>query len=227
MKVFSFTLFGSLEKYCKGMVRNIEEIEKRFPDFYIWIYVANDVPQSYIDEFHKHPKVKLIFTEYTSHTSKMARFLAIDEPEVELMIVRDADSRVYSRDERSIRDFMESPKLFQIIRDHKVHHIPILAGLWGVKKNGLDFKMIDALNFFFQYVTPKEKCEFEDDQNFLRHVIYHRIISNALIQDEYHQGFEHPSMHTPVSAPRVFPEFIGQVYLFDENGNEYTVCGGP
>lgn len=225
MKVFSFTLFGSLDRYCKGMIINIKEIEKRFPDFYIWIYIANDVPQTYIDEFYRHPNVKLIFTDYKNDTAKMCRFLPIDDPDVELMIVRDADSRVYFRDETSVRDFMSSSKLFHIIRDHRVHTIPILGGLWGAKKGCFDFKIKDALEYFFQNITPKEKCEYEDDQNFLRKMIYPSVLDNALIQDEYHQGFEPPSMHTPISRPRIFPDFIGQIYMFDENGNEYTVCG--
>jgi protein O-GlcNAc transferase len=225
IKVFSFTLFGDQDRYCKGMLCNVEEIEKRFPDFKIWIYIGDSVPNSILIELANHSSVKLLFTGETGMVNKVYRYLPIDDPEVELMIVRDSDSRVYQRDEQSVHDFMKSEKRFQIIRDHRVHTIPILGGLFGVKKGCLEMPMIALLTIFFEHDVKRENFGYEDDQNFLRRWVYPRIVYDAYIQDEYDQHFEPPSMHVKISTPRVFPDFIGQIYMFNEDGSQYTVCG--
>jgi hypothetical protein len=43
-KVFSFCLYGTARKYSQGMIRNLELIQQRFPEWEVWIYVASDVP---------------------------------------------------------------------------------------------------------------------------------------------------------------------------------------
>lgn len=225
IKVFSFTLYGDLDRYCKGMVCNVEEIEKRFPDFEIWIHTGDSIPDTIINELSKHPSVKLLPTGEIGMINKIYRYLPIDDPNVEIMIVRDADSRVYERDEQSIREFMKSEKKFQIIRDHRVHAIPILGGLFGVKKGCLEMPMMALFSIFFERDVKREDFCYDDDQKFLKNWVYPRIIHNALIQDEYDHVFEPPDMHVKISAPRVFPDFLGQIYMFKEDGTQYTVCG--
>ena len=224
-KVFSFTLFGDQDRYCKGMVCNVEEIEKRFPDFEIWIHIGDSIPESILNELSKHSSVKLLPTGEIGMINKIYRYLSIDDPEVELMIVRDADSRVYQRDEQSVREFMNSEKKFQIIRDHRVHAIPILGGLFGIKKGCLELSMTALVGFFFNFNVKREDFCYDDDQKFLKTYIYPEVVDNALIQDEYDHHFEPPSMHVKISTPRVFPDFIGQIYMFNEDGIQYTVCG--
>lgn len=223
--VFSFTLFGSLDKYCKGMLRNVEEIHKRFPEAHIWIYVGNDVPPLILSSLYADLKVKIILTGKIGLENKIYRYLPIDDPSVDVCIVRDSDSRVLDRDETSIRDFLESSKLTQIIRDHKVHTVPILGGMVSFKKGALPFLMKTVVDYFLQVEINGKPFEFEDDQNFLRKIIYPVVVQNALIQDEYDHYFEPPSMHVKISKPRIFPDFVGNVFEFDEKGNENPVCG--
>lgn len=225
MIVFSFTLFGSLDKYCKGMLRNVEEIHKRFPEAFIWVYVGNDVPESIMNALYNAKRVKIILTNATGLVNKIFRYLPIDDPEVDVCIVRDSDSRVLDRDETSIHDFLASSKLTQIIRDHRVHTVVILGGMVSFKKGALPFMMRDAMHHYLAVDINTKEFEFEDDQNFLKKYIYPVVVQNALIQDEYDQYFEPPSMHVKISKPRIFPDFIGNVFEYDDQGNEYTVCG--
>lgn len=227
MIVFSFTLFGSLDKYCKGMVRNVEEITKRFPDAKIYIYCGNDIPQMILETLGQSPAVQLILTNQIGLVNKIYRYLPIDDPNVDVCIVRDSDSRILDRDQASIEDFLHSEKLTQIIRDHIVHKVPILGGMVSFKKGALPCKMHDLIGHFLTTDLAGKEFEFEDDQNFLRNYVYPLVVHNALIQDEYDQPFEPPSMHVKISKPRVFPDFIGNVFVFNGKGEEYSECGGP
>jgi hypothetical protein len=64
-KVFSYCIDGSQKKYCLGMVKNLEQIKKLFPDFKVWIYLGNDVPYEYIDQYKSFRNVTLINTDIT------------------------------------------------------------------------------------------------------------------------------------------------------------------
>lgn len=225
--VFSFTLFGSKDKYCKGMIRNVEEITKRFPQAEIWIFCGNDIPEGILKTLQSNSTVRLFPTEKHGDLNKIYRYLPIDDPIVDVCIVRDADSRVTIRDQTSIEDFLKSEKTTQIVRDHKVHTVPILGGMVSFKKGALPCPIRDLISLFLTKDIDPSKFDFEDDQNFLRKYVYPLVVHTALIQDEYDQYFEPPFMHVKISTPRVFPDFVGQVYDFNENGEEYTICGGP
>jgi hypothetical protein len=95
------------------------------------------------------------------------------------------------------------------------------------KKGCLPANMRDLVGYFLMKEVANKPFEFEDDQNFLKNYIYPFVVQKALIQDEYDQPFEPPGLHVKISRPRVFPHFIGQVYVFNEKGEEVTVCGGP
>jgi len=144
------------------------------------------------------------------------RFTAIDEPNVEITMVRDADSRINKRDEWCIREFITSPKLFHIIRDHPYHGVPILGGLWGIKKGCIPhFNFKRALTIYVS--QNKNKQGF--DQYFLADVLYPKVMKNALVHGSVSIRSDEtitpiPFKHNGVSC--------GQVIEFAEDGSTYT-----
>src|SRR5579872_6406202 len=86
--VFSFSLYGKKTKYTKGMVENVKLIEKSFPGWRTWIYMANDVPPDIQKELGTFKSVRII---PTAKGNMVDRFFSIDNPLVATMIVRDAD----------------------------------------------------------------------------------------------------------------------------------------
>ncbi len=218
VSVFSFTLFGSADKYCKGLLRNIELIQKEFPDFQIWVYIGNDVPAYILNQLQASPNVKCIFTGEVGLVNKLYRFFAIDHPEVDVMFVRDVDSRVLKRDISTIHDFLSSDKKFHIVRDHPNHFHKIMACSFAIRKGLL---AVPLKSIFDKYRLTNEVNTFWNDQEFLAAVFWPVVLPYAMIHDDL-QNFEPYSMKTP------FREhigdslhFIGQVYEFDDAGNEY------
>lgn len=219
MRVFSFTLFGSDDKYCKGLLRNIEIIRKEFPDFYIWVYIGNDVPNHILSEVAQFENTRLFLTHEVGMVNKFYRFFAIDDPAVEVMIVRDVDSRIYKRDISVIKDFLASAKLFHIVRDHPNHFHRILAGMFAMKK-GLLPQPLQML--FHHYKQSNEVKTFWNDQEFLASFFYPYVLPVAMIHDDIH-NFEPAVMKTPIKEPIGDGlDFIGQVYEFNDKGDEYT-----
>lgn len=184
MKVVSFCIYGSNEKYCRGLLENIEIITDKLPDFHIFIYVGDNVPKEWIDKYNKSDKVKLIYTNRIGHDNMINRFLAIDEPNVDLMIVRDADSRIHDRDLWCIYHFIHSGFAAHTIRDHQFHVTQIMGGLWGLKKNVLNGKTISELYSLYNSKNVVVN-QVQHDQYFLRDMLYNLIKPNLIIYGLY------------------------------------------
>ena len=222
VKVFSFTLFGSQNKYCKGLLKNIALIEEKFPGWEVWVYCGDGIPEDVYLSLFDHSCVKLIPTGVEGMENKFYRFFAIDDPSVEVAIVRDADSRVYERDQACIQQFLASEKLVHIIRDHPNHHHRIMGGMWGIKKGLLHKKLQDI---FIEWRQTNTATEFWNDMDFLRDIFYPAVIPVAMIHDEL-QNFEVNQIKTPFPYPLDDEKkhFIGQIYHFDDKQNEMPMC---
>jgi len=72
----------------------------------------------------------------------MWRFTVVDDSEVDVFIVRDADSRLTPRDAAVAADWLrqrpETAAVFHCIRDHPSHtRFPVSGGLWGGRRDPL------------------------------------------------------------------------------------------
>ena len=216
--VFSFSLFGSLDKYCKGLLCNIHIINEKFPEWFIWVYVGNDVPAHILNSLQTNPTVRVFFTGEIGIINKVYRFFPIDNPSVHICIIRDADSRVYELDEKCIREFISSDRLFHIIRDHPNHFHKIMAGMFGIKKGLLKESLQQS---FITWRRDNFSNDFWDDTHFLCNIIYPKVVYASLIHDDLH-NFETEYLKLPISTEiGDGSHFIGQVYEYDANGNEF------
>lgn len=200
-RVVSFSLWGNNLKYLVGAIRNAELCNHIYPGWIARFYIGSCVPK----------KVKLSLLSAGAEVIEKGisgdwkgmfwRFEAASDPNVEIMISRDCDSRLNCREASAVKEWVESPYQFHIMRDHPAHSIKILGGMWGVKAPLLR-DMTQLINSFAQ------GNYWQVDQHFLRKVIYPKVKSIALTHDEFFCG-------RPFPQPRQKLEFVGQV--FDEN----------
>ena len=169
MNVFSFCLYGPYnERYYPGMIQNIQLIHKHFPGWFIYVYVGSDVTTEMIGRLESAPQVIIRFTGITGIVNMVHRFFPIDEPGVDVMFVRDADSRIHARDRWAIRQFLVSSYMAHTIRDHTDHQSRIMGGLWGIRK-------LAGINIHEQYALYEANPQnfgMAWDQDFLSSRIY-------------------------------------------------------
>ena len=215
MKVFSFCLYGSNKKYTFGMIENIKIINKCYSDWYIYIYY-NNVPNDIIEMINGFKNVKMIASVYNGSMTMFDRFKPIDDKNVEIMIVRDADSRCHDRDQWSINEFINSDKKFHIIRDHIWHQTLILGGLWGIKQGLLQFNIEEAIQKYVKHCVNT----IGEDQYFLSAIIYPQITNNVLIHGTLRMNINETII--PFQFPIINNDFCGQVIDYRDN-IEYRV----
>lgn len=199
--VISFSLYGDVQKYIGGLLENCKQINKIYPEFWIYVYLGNDFDRNIINEkFDNIRNLLFIETGKTGHEVMVYRFFAIDRPEVGIAFSRDADSRINARDQYCISEFLKSSKKFQIIRDSPSHGVEILGGMWGIKK-GIDIHIESQLNKF------RHKAIFKHgtDQDFLAEYIYPRVKDHAIVFDQF---FRYKG-ETPIRIPLAYDEHVG------------------
>jgi len=203
------------------MLKNIQQITTLFPEYEIWIYCGNDVPESYINQYTSYPNVKLIHCPFTGGRLMVYRFFCIDDPDVEVMITRDADSRFEKRDSWCISNFINGTHTLFTIRDHPWHGHAMMGGLSGFKKiDGMTMQAWYAE--YIQTLTETQKDAYYCDQLFLEKYVYFRYKNEPGVFVAHTIRRFYDEVVQPIGQPRETPhDFCGNVVLFDDDGREY------
>lgn len=219
--IFSFCIYGSNPKYCLGMLKNLEQIREKYPNFTVHIAMGNDVPEKYELAYNSFSNVRITKYNYSGNYLMVYRYYPIDLPNVNTVIIRDADSRFTKRDVHYINKFLEQTK-YRIftIRDHHEHNVPIMGGQWGIK-NIPSFNGINIRDYYETVYNNKQDC-YQNDQRFLVEFIYNQYI-RTFIAYTHKYVFNRKENYELMVLPRENEyDFCGNVVLFDETENEYN-----
>lgn len=222
VNVFSFCLYGPRNpRYYIPLLENIQIIAQYFLGWKAYIYVAPDVDPEYVRVLETYSNVVLKPTGILGEPNMIRRFCAIDEPEVDLMMVRDADSLIHWRDRWAIYRFLEKTDFaVHTIRDHRCHTSRIMGGLWGMRKTA----GLVIANEYAEYTRNPVDLGIAHDQNFLGAQLYPKIKDRLWVHCS-----EGPLVHvsngieTVMSSRRIFEGENGELIPF--KWTETMYCG--
>jgi hypothetical protein len=182
-KIISFSIYGDDYKYTIGLIKNIDIINSKYPDWGIYIYYSN-IP-IFILNILKTKGNCFIFPcihKGFKWEGMFWRFYPI-ESNIDIMLSRDADSRITEREMDLVNQWIKSNKTFHIIRDNMGHRIEILGGTWGCKvrqfQEKYKIKKIDEYlkNYYKRFAKDMKR---QPDQYFLKENIYPHIINDNM-----------------------------------------------
>ncbi len=211
-KIISFTLYQGVNTpnvYFYGVMCNIELAKIIYPGWVCRIYHGESVPDDIIQKISEYDNVELYpMTQDEVYSYRMWRFLPIDDDDVEIMLCRDADSRLSYRERKLVDIFLESDYLMHSIQDNR-NHPDVMAGMWGLKKNDR-INMSNLCKEFKKTIGPHTDYGYNSDQDFLRNII------KPIYQDSIltHCSFNLKNM--PID-PDVNGYFVGQTFTFGDN----------
>lgn len=160
-QVFSFCLYGTDANYYTGLLENIKLIRDQFPEFDIFVY------RGICDPSWSIPNATVIETNREGPINMLYRYLPIKDAEIGF--IRDTDSRITERDCWCIREFLKSPFVYHVIRDHVYHKSRIMGGLFGWKRP-ID---ID--------INTSGDAVYGHDEAYIAEVLYPKIVSELLV----------------------------------------------
>lgn len=143
MKLACFTVFGSDpdDIYYRGALKNALWYLNYWPDWKCRFYLGGTpLRQGLGALLEPFPNAEVVPMPHSSENQSATfwRFLALREKGHEALVFRDVDSRPIERERLAVQQWLDSDRDFHVIRDHRRHGVPMLAGLWGVKGPGLD-----------------------------------------------------------------------------------------
>ena len=208
------------------MCRNVQLINHYFPDWRIYIALGLGVPDDIIAALETQKNVVLQKTGKSGGVNMFYRFFVFDDPDVDVMVVRDADSRIHARDRWCIRRWLESGRLAHFIRDHICHNTNILGGLWGIRKGV--FPEDITMRYLYKDIiadimSPEYKFEYGDDQNSLSFKIYPLLVEKAVVFTDLAERVYEGEYTEKIGEPIIGENFCGQIVEFDENGIEKNI----
>jgi len=213
--LISFCVFGINPMYIRGAVANAKLALEIYPGWRTRFYLSKPVYDLIADElmYIKNTSIVLVeapenffFTNY--------RFLVCNEPDIDVAIFRDTDSRLSVREAAAVSEWINSGKSLHIMRDHPWHfpdpnnHM-MLAGMWGVRCD----KLRNIADLLQQH---KHDVLHGTDQRFLSKYVYPNFAKNndILEHDEFFdkqhkfpttREYEHHAGHN-------LPMFVGCQY---------------
>ena len=172
-------MFGNDKRYTIPLLQNSKNITNLYPGWIMNVFHDKTVNKSYLSLLKKQGVITIDIEDSTSYNlpPKMWRFLPINNNNNDIVIFRDADSLLTIRERELVMEWVESDKLVHIIRDHPLHVAPILAGMFGMKKQSFNI-----LGHLMKTIPTNIKQRPHDyDQVFLADYFYPLIRNIALI----------------------------------------------
>lgn len=207
--VIAFSLWGNNYRYLGGALQNVELAKHFYPGWICRFYVGNSTRKDFVEKLKSFDNVEVIEKEEDGDwTGMLWRFHAAADPQVNVMLSRDCDSRIHRREVEAVKEWLTSEKDFHIMRDHQYHGVPILGGMWGAK-NGILNDIVDKCQNY------KAGNFWQTDQNFLRDIIFNDVADKSLVHDEIHRIKVDSHRYPQSSGPRHDDHFIGQAYAGD------------
>lgn len=198
----SFSLYGNNELYSCGAIENARLAKDLYPNWQVVFFVGESIHPSTLTALEKFDVKIVLRPGPESPNSMFWRFEAVNLPDAQRVIIRDADSRISPREVASVLEWAASGKSLHVIRDHPWHSQDILGGMWGVQG-------LHGLQIVAQSLPANMNAQgiYGDDQEFLSKVIYPKFKGDVLAHDSF---YKFTKGSRPL-GPRENGAFIGEV----------------
>lgn len=152
-RVVAFTFFQQdtlkakeNRNYFQGILENLELMKALYPGFVMRLYYQvdqTDVLQRlcsvYCNNLHEMDLCPAVDNPRLGNMSRLYpliwRFLPSIDPQVDLFLSRDLDSRLSEREQAAVNQFLDSASMIHVMRDNPNHGTSMMGGMWGTKLN--------------------------------------------------------------------------------------------
>jgi hypothetical protein len=209
--IIAYSLWGDHPMYWIGALKNIELAKKYFPGWICRFYIDDKSKKELVDTIKGDDVEIVLVNSKDSYHGMFWRFWAAEDPEVDIFLSRDCDSRFSEREFFAIKEWLDSDKDFHIMRDHPYHTTPILGGMWGCR-NGILRKL--EISIMIEKWNQYQRKGI--DQEFLQQLVYPNIKDKSMEHCDFNHLYFGGKLNKFPTERKNY-EFVGEI--FDENDN--------
>ena len=142
------------------------------------------------------------------------RFFPTLDPQVDVFVSRDLDSIVTPREVEAVEEWLQSGKTLHAMRDHPQHGVPMLGGLWGVRRTKSRKAWIDVWTDLWTAIiadplSQKDRGKKGPDQTLLSRHVWRRLSGEAMHHDSYSCAQFPGAVGFPSQRPNSTANFVG------------------
>lgn len=181
--VIAFSVWGDDPRYLNGAITNAIVARYLYPGWTARFYTDAATPRAFRDALAQNGgEVVLVEDLPADRFGLFWRFLVEDDENVDLYLVRDADSVINVKERWAVADWLGAGKAFHVMRDHPQHCELILAGMWGAHRGNIGGmrKRIEESVQAGRNVGNNSTL----DQHFLRNVVWPIARHSVKIHDD-------------------------------------------
>jgi len=149
--IVSFTFFESSEEvpkndkirgYFTGILENLNLMKEFYPGYIMRLYyeAGPTIKQKLCDMACSDPQIDLCPANAIPRLGNATRvypliwrFLPAIDPQVDVFLSRDLDSRINPREAAAFSQFLASNAKVHVMRDHPAHGAVMMGGMWAAK----------------------------------------------------------------------------------------------
>ena len=182
--LIAFSIWGGDVRYLNGAITNAIVARYLYPGWTARFYTDASTPAPFRDALVQNgAQVVMVEDLPADRFGLFWRFLAEDDPDVDIYLVRDADSVMNIKERWAVADWLKSGKAFHVMRDNPQHSELMLAGMWGAHRGnigGMRERIEDSVE-----AGRNVGNNMTLDQHFLRNVIWPIARNSVKIHDDY------------------------------------------
>ena len=169
----------------------------------------------------------------SSSKSRMmiSRFLALDDPNVKYVLVRDLDARFSVRELLAVNEWISSGLPFHVMRDHEYHDAAVLGGMFGMHRGALgrwtSMRKLVLRALKENTLAPYSHHGFGEDQLFLSRYVWQLVKANTIAHDSNLTRclqYDTKICKNFPLGPRTDNFFVGDAFKTRENYKKHFSC---
>ena len=183
MNYVSYCLYGDNPKYTVGAVQNALTVPKVYPGFHAVFFIDTaTVKRSVVETLKEAGALCLAGTRHIKN--KMVwRIMATELAHPEVVLFRDADSRITKREVAAVNEWRASEYKVHVMRDFPKHTMPLMGGTWGIKKN--QYRTLSLSAIWRHYKATENDWDHASDQIFYARRLWPIFEKDTLQHDEF------------------------------------------
>jgi len=195
--IIAFSLWGADRRYLAGAMANVQVIPYLYPGWTPRFYVDGSVPEAAVAALMANGAQAISVGNMPPDRYGMFwRLLVEDDENVDIFIVRDADSVCNVKERWAVSDWLKAGTAFHVMRDHPVHCELMLGGMWGAHRGNIG-RMGKRVGAFVNAARGRANRAY--DQEFLRREIW-PIARQSLTAHDSFFSLGEPRRYDPAFA---------------------------
>lgn len=217
MNVISISLYGDNPIYSKPLLKNLSIRKEFFPDWEIYVFVDDSQNKETLKALEESGARVFLSGENKGSSGMLWRYKPIFFDDVENLLFAEADSYFTTRYQVAVNNWLHSDKLFFTARDHPMEANPIMGGLWGSKKKGID--LLKPIMSKEAFISDQIYHPYGYDEKILAIQVYKPLRKHFLIFSEFTKFRGEKPIPIPV-ARKNNSDYLGRK---DEDINVYII----